>query len=211
MLNVEAITAGVEWNALGRVAAADLEPNEQLGALVGPSPQQGEDPQVSVVLFGVPGWQHGNAELPATAQSITEWADLPPQVRTLGHQGRGVGMRFYTTPEGVKGAAEPYERAGVYRGSLALNRLAFRTGRSMARIVAQRVLLEMVANVLDTDRAVALVHRGLGRVDAAIYDQPAAGRREQRKRGVQPSAGDRLVVVRNPRILFTKLGEVSLR
>ncbi|MGH7240793.1 MAG: hypothetical protein ACREGB_00675, partial [Candidatus Saccharimonadales bacterium] len=172
-------------------------------------PSQKEANLRYAILFGVPGWQKGTTALPKAVRSWTNWHDWSLERQGLGYHGRGTGQRFYTTPNGVAGAAEGYERVGVYGGRMDFNKLADRTGWSERHIQARHARLKALGAV-SARLAVATINASLGDVDFAVYDQPPAGRQEQLKRGIAPDAADRLIVIRNDEILFTKLGEITI-
>lgn len=196
---------GIEWSGPEVPTYVLVDPITKAIVISAPSAEQ-----LRLLVFGVPGWQQGTAELPDKAQSITKWNQLQATVQSLGHQGRGVGTRFSLTPHGVLGAQEHYEKAGVYSLEINRARIANRIGQSFAHIALERLRLKAHARFAGEEKAVARVHQKLGDVDIAVYDQPPAGRRQQEARGVAYDSDDRLVIVRAP-LECLKLGEISLK
>lgn len=165
--------------------------------------------RLGLIVFAVPGWQQGTTELPDTAQSVTDMAQLPAGMQTFSRVWRGVGLRAYATPQGVAGASEAYEAAGVYVLTVDDRRLADHTGQSRAQIYRQYAALRTRASFSGLGKAVERVHQELGDVDLAVYDQPPAGQKEQRRRGIRPDEQDKLLIVRSP-LVIKKIGELPL-
>jgi hypothetical protein len=160
-------------------------------------------------------------EPPSQLESVVSLDDLPPDQCCIGRQGKGVGARLYNTPEGVMSAPQEPVAVGAYLFDVAgatildarkpsdytargkVMRIASHAGRIAETIIRPNGLQKV------TDR----VHKSYKDADLVLMNQPPNPSRRQHARGYpdHPNWPSAFMIVRNPGLNITKVGEMGLQ
>lgn len=175
-----------------------------------------DDMQFALGFYAPPNPYH---EPPDKVESITTLDKLPPDQRVVERQGKGVGPRLYNTPEGVMSAHEEPYKVGAYLFNVGeavildarkpgdytkwgkMLRIASHAGRVIEAALKPHGLKKI------TDR----VHESYGQADLVLMNQPPNPARRQHARGYldRPNCSPSFMIVRNPDLHITKVGELG--
>ncbi|HSX16727.1 MAG TPA: hypothetical protein VLH86_01340 [Patescibacteria group bacterium] len=143
------------------------------------------------------------AGLPATAYSVTEYADLDPQDQTIDLQGKGVGWRLYNTAQAVAGRAVQCDQVAAY--TITIDRASILDTRQptdstmkgkLQRIARHGGRMLMAASG-DLETVVHAVHLGYGDNQAVLFSQPPRARLRERMRLVRPPVPSEFLIIRS--------------
>lgn len=169
--------------------------------------------RATLLGFGVKGWQDGRDSLEEPVRPRTLLYEITPRLRTAARQGKGVGPRFYNTPQALRGTAEDPEIIGLYKFDLNFDRIKDMShpwdGSLLGSVrhtvrYAQQCAEEVTRGI---DAVVNRVHAQQGSVDAVIYNQTADAHRKEGERQAERSpVPERLLILRNSSIIPMLIG-----
>jgi hypothetical protein len=194
---------------LGFLAIAQCKPNVE------------GDRHLTVVGFGVSGWQKGTDAVEDVIEPITEYDDLAalgdPSLTSIDRIGKGIGPRLYNTPQALAGTAENPRRIGAYKlwfdtANIWDYRLTLdpETQAGQGIRIAKHAYFRAYARLRGERKAAQHIHAGQLSRQAFIHHQTPAGLRLERQRGAPPSLiPEAFLVIRNPNLRAYKIGEYA--
>ncbi|HXR50291.1 MAG TPA: hypothetical protein VN778_04675, partial [Verrucomicrobiae bacterium] len=179
------------------------------------------DRHLSVVGFGVSGWQKGTDAVDEVMEPITEYDDLAalgdPSLTSIDRIGKGIGPRLYNTPQALVGTEENPRRIGAYKlwldvASVWDFRLTLdpETPAGQGIRIAKQAYFRAYARLRGERKAAQHIHSGHLSRQAFMHHQTPTGLRLEKQRRAAPSAiPEAFLVIRNPNLRAYKIGEYT--
>jgi len=175
-----------------------------------------ETGRVTLLGFGVSGWQQGTADVADSFEPITSQFRLAGEMLTLDRQGKGIGARMYNTAQALAATAEQPSEVGLYAFAVDLAAL-WDKRRSIDHTLAGKLLrigqhgwLKLAALGLGTERVIQVVDSKQGEAEAVLYNQTPRGERQKDQNHSQPSVvTEELMIVCRKQAKLTKVGQYT--
>lgn len=174
--------------------------------------------RVTLLGFGVSGWQHGTTELADAFEPITSPFRLPPATVTLARQVKGIGARMYNTAQALAATADQPSEIGMYAFSVDptyvwdKRRSIDHTPMGKFLRVGQHGWLKFAEVCLGTGNVIHVVDTKLGEAEAVLYNQTPSGERQKRKNQAEASViPEEMMVVRRKLTKLIKVGDYTAR
>lgn len=176
---------------------------------------------VTLLGFGLSGWQKGTLDIDPEFIGITDYDELPPEsgVRTISRQGKGVGARLYNTGQALAATQENPKRAGLYAFTVCGEHIIslqqpedatlFRKFQRVAQHAGKIIRSFEYANGDEAARHIAeRAHQEYGRAaEFIILSQTVhGGLRAAMRRADDSPIPEALGIVRKPNTQFTRVG-----
>jgi hypothetical protein len=208
------VTLGREYQDLAELTDHDHD----LGFMVTEHPLIHKAGELTLLGFGVSGWQQDTHEVADSFEAVTTLEDLAPEVLTIARQGKGIGARLYNSVQELAATAEQPTVVGLYAAALDAEQPILDKRRDKDHSMFGQLLrvryhgwLKLVELYTSPEMAIRVATDEQAHRQAILYNQTVAGERRKRRTHAEPSPiPGELLIYRRPGIALTKVGEYKV-